>query len=176
MLLVVVAVAVGHARLLAPHRPRPAAAAAGCDACELVVFTAEQLTNSTNVTVVVSALEAACSKLFRHNDTASRWCDDLASVAAKALKRLDVLAGWDSAYPPRVVCALLADACTLPCCSTPAQPEQVYATLGANDSVARVSWVTLSANQSVVQWGVTPGALTASATGITTTYTDGARG
>ncbi len=146
-----------------------------CDLCVAAFAVAEQAANSTSLPALVAQLEGACARLFPDNSTASRRdCDKLAHLAAAELKKLPDLVTSGSGYPNRVVCAMLAKACVLPCCSAPNVPEQVFVTFGeeANSSM-RVNWVTQVNSSSLVQWGTTADSLTNTAIGTTTTYTEG---
>lgn len=98
-------------------------------------------------------------------------CDKLAEVFVQIPPAL--FEGMDSlAWPiPEAFCATILQ-CKVNCCAADTPPEQVHLSLAAKDrSQMAVTWVTLNATASVVQYGLSKDALTKSVEGTVDTYT-----
>ena len=140
-----------------------------CLSCEATIEELElKWTDESNVQDILDDLQKKCKTL----DLGKRKiCDGLVEVLVQIPPALfDGMA--DLAWPmPLAPCALLKQ-CSVNCCPADASPEQVHLSVTSNDlTKMAVSWVSLNQSASVVQYGVSTGDLTMTATGTISTYT-----
>ncbi|KAJ1415662.1 Metallo-dependent phosphatase-like protein [Ochromonadaceae sp. CCMP2298] len=123
-------------------------------------------TNETTVAEVLKEMQHNCRA---YPYLKQKACDKIAEVLVQIPPAL--FHGMeDLAWPiPEAMCALLRQ-CTVNCCAQGAAPEQLHLSLSLDGTQMGITWVTVDASSSVVQYGTTAD-LQQTVTGILDTYT-----
>ena len=139
-----------------------------CLACESQVTQLQQTwTNETTVAEILAEMQNNCKA---YPFMQQQVCDKLAEIFVQIPPAL--FEGMnDLAWPiPEGMCATIFQ-CHVDCCAAEAAPEQVHLSLAATDrSQMGVTWVTLNASNSIVQYGLSADALTSTVEGTIDTY------
>lgn len=132
-----------------------------CIECEAAVKALDMVFgDADSVAALVAKIEAKCS-----SDICKKLVTELVKIPEGIFSGLQSIA-----WPDWGLCAFINE-CSAPCCNEHSSPEQVHLSLAATDrSIMGVSWVTLSGNDSTVEWGTEQRRLTNSAQGIVVTY------
>jgi hypothetical protein len=140
-----------------------------CQSCEAQVAQMQATwTNETTVAEILAELQNNC-KAYPYMK--QQVCDKLAEVFVQIPPAL--FEGMeDLAWPvPEAFCATILQ-CHVNCCAADAPPEQVHLSLAAKDHTQMaVTWVTLNATATVVEYGLTPKKLDMRSEGTIDTYT-----
>jgi hypothetical protein len=125
-------------------------------------------TNETTVAEILAEMQENCKA---YPFMKQQVCDKLAEVFVQIPPAL--FEGMeDLAWPiPEAMCATIQQ-CKVNCCAADAPPEQVHLSLAAKDrSQMAVTWVTLNASATVVEYGISPNKLNMRVDGTIDTYT-----
>jgi hypothetical protein len=100
-----------------------------CDTCQLVVGLAGDIaSNQTSLNDLLKVADAGCDVVFANNSLAKDGCELIASLVVDLMPKiqqgLQTLA-WD----PIAFCATFIPVCTMNCCPTDTDPEQVCASV-----------------------------------------------
>jgi hypothetical protein len=140
-----------------------------CQSCEAQVAQMQATwPNETPLAEILAELQNNC-KAYPYMK--QQVCDKLAEVFVQIPPAL--FEGMeDLAWPvPEAFCATILQ-CHVNCCAADAPPEQVHLSLAAKDhSQMAVTWVTLNATATVVEYGLTPRKLDMRSEGTIDTYT-----
>ena len=140
-----------------------------CVACESQVAQLQATwSNETTVAEILAELQNNCKT---YPFMKQQVCDKLAEVFVQIPPALfEGMA--DLAWPiPEGLCATIRQ-CNVNCCAPDTPPEQVHLSLAAKDKTKMaVTWVTLNATATIVEYGLAPNALSRSVEGTIDTYT-----
>lgn len=143
-----------------------------CKKCQAEVEKLDlKWTNATSVEVILDQLKVKC--LAKDNvikkEVCTKMAEFLVTLPAAIFNGFE-----DLAWPvPLAPCAFIR-MCEVECCTNDNVPEQIHLSLAGTDrSVMGVTWVTLTGDVSVVEYGTTETTLTSIVKGSTSTYKDG---
>ena len=147
----------------AVHLPPIPDTSAKCLECEGVVKALDMVFgDADSAAAFVAKLEAKCGS----HDICKKLVDEIVKIPEGIFKGLK-----NVAWPDWGLCALIQE-CQAPCCNKLSEPEQIHLSLAATDrSLMGVSWVTLSGNSSIVEWGTEKHKLSSRVQGSVVTYT-----
>ena len=143
-----------------------------CVSCQKQVSALEiKWGSDASIEATVAELKQKCKEKEKGHFLKREICDKVVDVFAQIppqiFSGLNDLA-WDV---PLGVCATIKK-CKVECCGVDSPPEQVHLSLAGEDrSLMGVTWVTLSHNETTVQYGVSQDKLTNTVVGAINTYT-----
>ena len=143
-----------------------------CTTCEKALAEMEiKWGSEDSIDEVVAQMKANCKTKekghFLKREICDKVVDIFAEIPPKIFEGMKSLA-WDI---PLGACATLKK-CKVECCGADSPPEQVHLSLAGEDrSLMGVTWVTLAQNETTVQYGLSPDALSSTVTGGINTYT-----
>jgi len=132
-----------------------------CNNCQLLVTTFVMLVeNNATMQALEDFLDKECTSIGLPSS--------LAELCEKLLANLIT----HDPYSPFAVCSIL-DLCTVNCCLTETQPEQIHIAVGSDPNQMVVTWVTQSATKTVTARVQTKGGPISEQTGSSHTYKAG---
>ena len=143
-----------------------------CSSCQSTVTEWQSnWTNQTTIDDTIKALKDECKEKYSIKDVVKRkLCDEIVNVLVEIPPSL--IDGMNSlAWPiPQALCATIRQ-CELFCCDNNNVPEQVHLSAETDISKMTVTWTTLNANSSYVQYGTASDVLNNLEEGNIDTYT-----
>jgi len=144
-----------------------------CEECKATVAAMEYIfANQTDVAKILDQLDQDCKQNFSREPEKIKICEDIMAIAVQipeaVFQGLTSLA-WDI---PLGICATIFH-CHVECCPTHYVPEQIHLSLTGDLSEMAVTWVTLNASNSIVQYGLSPMNLNMQRSGGNRTYKAG---